>query len=110
MNDSLMNRVRAKLGTQEVEERVKRSTEISLKWTAGPNVQNWRKNGAAPQIEVFFAGSCGNVGDVPLIFGGKKKPRKSRTYGVFQDSDCVSGGRCKFRTCDPCSVNAVLYP
>ena len=20
------------------------------------------------------------------------------------------GGRCKFRTCDPCSVNAVLYP
>ena len=23
---------------------------------------------------------------------------------------CVIGGRCKFRTCDPCSVNAVLYP
>ena len=21
-----------------------------------------------------------------------------------------SGGKCKFRTCDPCSVNAVLYP
>ena len=20
------------------------------------------------------------------------------------------GGKCKFRTCDPCSVNAVLYP
>ena len=22
----------------------------------------------------------------------------------------IIGGRCKFRTCDPCSVNAVLYP
>jgi hypothetical protein len=22
----------------------------------------------------------------------------------------IVGGRCKFRTCDPCSVNAVLYP
>ena len=21
-----------------------------------------------------------------------------------------TGGKCKFRTCDPCSVNAVLYP
>ncbi len=22
----------------------------------------------------------------------------------------MNGGQCKFRTCDPCSVNAVLYP
>lgn len=41
----------------------------------------------------------------------KKKPTTYRVgfhdYLILQR---IIGGKCKFRTCDPCSVNAVLYP
>ena len=39
------------------------------------------------------------------------KQKKGLTHHAQAfDISMNSGGKCKFRTCDPCSVNAVLYP
>ena len=35
-----------------------------------------------------------------------QKAHQPKLMGLMTNS----GGKCKFRTCDPCSVNAVLYP
>jgi hypothetical protein len=40
-----------------------------------------------------------------------KKPTITIIVGILGKYDRMKiGGKCKFRTCDPCSVNAVLYP
>jgi hypothetical protein len=44
-----------------------------------------------------------------ILFGyHEKKARNDRCKPLIFFTN--SGGKCKFRTCDPCSVNAVLYP
>lgn len=48
---------------------------------------------------VLSSGACGNA--LP------QTQKSQRERWLF----CLNpGGRCKFRTCDPSSVNAVLYP
>jgi hypothetical protein len=44
-----------------------------------------------------------------LIFPAQNKKACNMTLQAFVFTT-NPGGKCKFRTCDPCSVNAVLYP
>ncbi len=43
------------------------------------------------------------------IHGNGYSTNAKRPHGAGVSKNPV-GGKCKFRTCDPCSVNAVLYP
>jgi PhoH-like ATPase len=57
-----------------------------------------------PEVDfVTLAGTAGTGKTLMALASGLTQVLDDRRY-------TNSGGKCKFRTCDPCSVNAVLYP